>query len=486
MLLLYVFLYAAALESVNNQHDLDHLATRIDQQAPYHDLKQLARQQFLSTVEAFGYTADSDYMQDQLQVAVQELAFGFLQQAVNSDPARPKVYRIVAPPLSRERSGMTVPGGRFGFDNPDCIYRIIPVSSSYRYVIHGKGTGPPASDITISLHSSFTGSTIALLGGKDIIRDEQGCFEISVSSDNTSSLPSPAPNHIQTTPESKLLLIRHNIGDWLVETADELSIKVTSKADDVSADDQGLSNEAIIQEARATLQKNIFVANFLLGKVTLSAPVNTMMPPTQSTKMGLATQALVLSHYRLQKQDALVVTIEAGPSTYWSLGVHSLWMVTEDARNRLVTLNNNQAIRNRNGSYTFVLAAADPNIFNWLNTSSHGAGTIIARFQGLPLDGGALSKIHIWTHLSTLHDLHLVLPDDIMYLSAPQRACQMATRAIGYDRIYSFDSLLPDPRLANGKSTAGVSANTLPSQWFSSHPYCSAGSSYQGYFDCQE
>lgn len=460
-----------AQQQIRDQYELDALATTIDQQSPYNDLKQLVRQQFSSTVETLGYSTDSDYMQHQLQTAVQELAFGFLQQAVNSDPAHPKVYRIVTPRHDGQRSTPVVPGGRFGFDNPDCIYRIIPVSDAFSYVVQGKGHEVPASDITISLHSSFTGSTIALLSGKDIVRDEQHRFRISVTASNSSF--SSAPNHIQSTPESKLLLIRHNIGDWLAETPDELVVQVTGKPENAISDYKGVSNEVIIETARQDLQKNIFIANFLLGKLTLSASVNTIISPSQSTKMGLATQALVLSHYNLGPSDALVVTIEAGPSTYWNLGVFSLWMVTENARNRLETLNNHQAIANRNGSYTFVLSATDPNVFNWLNTSSQGLGTIVTRFQGLPADGSALSAIHIWSQTARLEDLHLSLPPDTTYISATRRARQLEIRAAGYDRLYSFRHPFLRPTRNHAQDQEPVSCFAVPIEGMDVEHCCS-------------
>ncbi|KJZ70819.1 hypothetical protein HIM_09778 [Hirsutella minnesotensis 3608] len=446
----------------NHQHRLDALATSLHLQAPYEDLKEEARNQFLSTVELFGYKVDSSYMKHQLEVAVEELAFGFLQQAVNGDPASPKVYRVIAPPRYDHQIGITVPGGRFGFDNPDCVYRIMPVSDAYSYVVHGKRTGVGASDITLSLHNSITSKTLGLVVGKDIVVDNHGHFTITVNSSAAA-----LPTHLQSTSDTKLLLIRHNVGDWLVESLDELEVELIRRGVFAA---EAISNDTIVSTARSSLRQNIPVANFLLGKLTLSMPVNAMAQPSQSAGMGLATQALVLSHYSLRQTEAMVLTVEAGPSTYWNLGVYSLWMVTENPRDRLVTLNNHQAIANNNGSYTFVLSATDPDIHNWLNTSEQGVGTIVARFQGLPLGGSALNHIRIWTHLSNLEDLHMILPSDVLYVSPQQRASQMAARARGYDRLYSFNS--PYVPYAGSLQCKAVSESALPTLWMAGGPYC--------------
>lgn len=416
------------LLTLKDQHDLDALAISLHSQNPYEDIKQEARNQFLSTAQRYGYKVETKYMKHRLESAADELSFSFLQQAINNDPSRPKVYRIITPPRPRDWDGLPVPNGRLSYDNPDCIYRIIPVSDSHSYVIYGARTGVGASDITFSLHTSITASTIAIVAGKDIVMDQDGSFTITVNSSASSS-----PNHIQSTPAAKVLFIRHNIGDWLVETPDTLQVK---RIGGPSTETQ--TNDTVIAHARESLRRNIFLANFVLGNLTLSRPVNVMVPPSQSMGMGLATQALVLSHYNLKKNDALVVTVEAGPSTYWSLNIYDLFMLTDNPRNRLVSLNHKQAIANRNGSHTFVVSTVDPGVFNWLNTTEQGVGTIVARFQGLPLGGDALSKIQIWTQLVSRDNLHQVLPSDTTYTTPEQRTKQMKIRAQGYDRIHSF------------------------------------------------
>ena len=419
-----------------DQHYLDTRAMSLHLQSPYEDIKQEAREQLLSTAQRHGYSVDSRHLRHRLDVAVDELAFGSMQNAVNNDPRRPKVYWTMAPPRNRGWMELPVPGGRYGFDNPDCIYRTIPMSDAHDYVIHGTRNGVPASDITFSLQNGVTGNTIAVVTGKDLVVRPDGSFTVTVNSSHSTS-----PNHMRSTPAAKLLLIRYNIGDWLLESPDSLEVELIGGA---SAGDQ--ANELIITQAREWLRQTISPLIFVLGNLTLSNPVNSMASPSQTSGMGLATQALVMSHYNLSNNAALIVTIEAGPSTYWTLTAYDLWMATDDPRNRLISLNNKQAAANSNGSYTFVLSDTDPRVFNWLNASEDGVGTIVARFQGFPTGGDAVSRIRVWAQLCDGDDLPSVLPHDTAYVTPQQRESQMLIRADEYDRIHAFYPLSsPNP-----------------------------------------
>ncbi|OAA36483.1 hypothetical protein NOR_07562 [Metarhizium rileyi] len=431
-----------------DQRDLDALAVSLYLQNPFEDIKKTARDQLVSTAQRYGYEANQSYMTRRLEAAVDELAFNFLQQAVNGDPAHPKVYTIFTPPRDRDWSGWSVPGSRAGFDNPDCIYRVIPVSDSYSYAIRGKRTGVGASDITFSLHNSIITNTIALVAGKDIVMDHDGSFTITVSSRGSTS-----PNHIRSTPTARVLLVRYNMGDWLVETPDELEVKLIG-----NPPAEETTKDVIIEKARESIQKALPVANFLLGNMTLSKPVNFLVPPAQTSGVGLATQALVFSHYKLRKNEALMVTVEPGPSAYWSLTAYDPWMVTEKPRDKLVSLNDKQAAANRNGSCTFVLSATDPGVFNWLNATEAGVGMLVVRFQGLPLSGDNVSRIRIWTHVSKLDDLPSILPSHAMYTTPQQRAVQMLVRARGFDRIHSFNGLF------SGSLTCQAASSVIPSE----------------------
>ena len=69
--------------------------------------------------------------------------------------------QIYTPP--HERQGMQVPGSRWGGDNPDNIYRIIPIDSKARYRLDGVLSDNPPANVSYTLvdpRISFGGSEV--------------------------------------------------------------------------------------------------------------------------------------------------------------------------------------------------------------------------------------------------------------------------------------------------------------------------------------
>ena len=68
--------------------------------------------------------------------AFEEVMFSAAVWSLNQDPLRPRVVCITR--LAHRVQGVPIPGSRWGIDNPDSIYRVIPISGSERYLLHGR------------------------------------------------------------------------------------------------------------------------------------------------------------------------------------------------------------------------------------------------------------------------------------------------------------------------------------------------------------
>ena len=68
--------------------------------------------------------------------AFEEVMFSAAVWSSNQDPLRPKVTCITR--LAHEVDGRRIPGTRWGIDNPDSVYRVIPISGDERYEIRGR------------------------------------------------------------------------------------------------------------------------------------------------------------------------------------------------------------------------------------------------------------------------------------------------------------------------------------------------------------
>ena len=343
------------------------------------------------------------------------------------DPFNPKVYWVDAPP--RNWPGVSVPGGRYSYDNPDNIYRTIPIDGSSRYVIKGKRTYPGPTDVTFSLISNPNSQqTVAILTGQDLVVNADGTYTITV--DNTPA--NGRVNHIQSNGQARQLFIRNNLGNWNTETPDTLSVQRV--ADGRSYPAKGAF--AIAADAWINLQESILDYGVgALGLKTHTNPVNTLSSPSISSTLGtLTTQASSFGYFKLADDEALVATVQTGGAGYVVFPVTDPWLVTVDPIRHQSSLNNVQAAPNTDGSYTFVVSTQDPGVANWIDPVGLHEGTIMVRWQNLPATKPLAGGPSVQTQVVKLSNLANVLPVGTRYVSAAQRAQQLTDRAAGYAR----------------------------------------------------
>ena len=108
---------------------------------------------------------------EQVRSYADELILCTALQQVNSDPSRPRVLRNL------------FPGARAGLDNPDTIYRFIPVASHSTYVLSGRrGT---STDVSFQLFDAWQGDGVlgeqlGFLSGEFLQVDADGTFELTL------------------------------------------------------------------------------------------------------------------------------------------------------------------------------------------------------------------------------------------------------------------------------------------------------------------
>ncbi|HEX6590624.1 MAG TPA: DUF1214 domain-containing protein [Moraxellaceae bacterium] len=410
-----------------DQKALDATAVTINNNWNYPVLKAEARAAYVAAY-AIGKGQVSAEAEARLDQAINELAFSAIQKAVNNDPYFPKVYWLNTPPHAWD--GKTVPGGRYSFDNPDNIYRTIPIAGDVQYEIRGQRAVVGPTDITFSLISNPNSQqTIAYLTGKDLVVNADGSYVITVDS-------APANgrrNHIQSTSAAKQLFVRNNLGNWNTETPDALTVKRVSALPWYVLPK---GQVAIGSDAWVNLQESVVTYGVgALGVKTYVNALNTLANPSSSSTLGtLVTQASSFGHFRLADDEALLVTVNTGGAGYFVLPVTDPWSVTVDPINHQSSLNNKQSIANADGSYTFVISLRDPGVYNWLDTVGQHEGTIMARWQNLPAQSPASGGPAISAQLVKLNQLPGLLPAGTRYVSAVERQAQLAARKAGFLR----------------------------------------------------
>lgn len=409
--------------ATSDQRALDTLAIQLNQENSFVVLKAEAKAAY-KTAHGFPISNEASSSLDE---AIDELAFSAIQKAVNIDAYHPKVYWVDAGP--RNWFGLDVPGGRYSYDNPDCIYRTIPIDHSLSYIVKGYRHAPGPSDVTFSLISDPNSqNTVASLSGSDLVVDSDGSYTITIDSSSENKT-----NHIQSTLLAKQLFIRNNLGDWATEEPDNISVQLVSDASGHTPS----SDAEILATAKWNLQESIIDYGVgALGVKTMVNKVNTLSKPSQSSTLGtLTSQASSFGHFSLNDDEALVATLTPGSADYWVFPVTNPWIVTTDPGTSQVSLNSVQSAANPNGTYTFVVSLQDPGVYNWINTTGLHEGTMMVRWQGLPTSSSeSTDSPDITVQVVPVSGLASVLPDGTRFATPEERGLQLSQRAAGYAR----------------------------------------------------
>lgn len=359
-----------------------------------------------------------------LNPALNELVFSAIQKAVNNDPLYPKVYWLNAPP--RAWFGQQVPGGRYSFDNPDNIYRTIPIDGTSSYVIQGQRSGSGPTDVTFSLiNNPNSQQTIAVLTGNDLVVNADGSYTITIDNQPANG----RVNHIQSTSQAVQLFVRNNLGNWNTETPDQLSVTR------LGTPSRGPRSDAdIVADVRTNLNESALDYGVgALGLKTYINPLNTLPQPSSSSTLGtLTTQASSFGHFKLANDEALIATVNIGGAGYFVFPVTDPWSITVDPINHQSSLNNKQAVPNADGTFTFVVSVRDPGVYNWIDTVGLNEGTIMARWQNIPATTPTSGGPAISTQIVKLVDLPAYLLPGTQFVNSGQRAQQLQERAAGY------------------------------------------------------
>ena len=404
---------------------------------------------------------------DRLNAAVDAyaMASAFQQQLLNSN--KPTVVMQVAPPHAWY--GQNVGASRILYDNPDTIYRFMGVNGASSYVITGKFAdldNLPA-DTSFSVLTGLTGNTAAVLTKDQLVIGEDGSFTITL--DRTAA--NGRQNHLQLTADTTIVATRNTLSDWANQQPMSLEItRVGGPPNSLFSQLGGFAipgiGPAVVRSKLLTAVVSLvpplpFVPPVLRGAVTAiimalgvqreaqymavatTDPAtgeriepNVLKSPTRNAEF-LATQLQSAGYFQLADEEALVITIERAGAGYFIVPVTDDWTITQDYWNQQTSLNNVQAVADDAGNttYTIVVSPRDPGVANWVSTGGLNQGTISIRFQDIDPDVAHLPTVS--SRVVPLSELVSALPPNTQYVTAAQRATQIATRKAGFDNRFA-------------------------------------------------
>jgi hypothetical protein len=366
--------------------------------------------------------APSAELRERFATAFEEVMFCAAVWSLNQDPERPKVVTITR--LAHQLDGLSIPGSRYGLDNPDSVYRIIPIDGSQRYLIKGKVAAQRLTENYFTLWDR-DGNTVDVFSGRDLQLEADGSFTITVDSDPANG----RPNHIRSSPAAHEFYIRDVLLDWNTDTPNTLSVEKLGGAPvkpPLSDDEQAALT--------AKFMRNYADNTMRWNNQALLRPANVIdFTIDRDTDGALRNQFYVLGQFKLRDDEALLLTLHTAGAAYFIVPITNLWGTSNDILNRNGSLNKAQSAANPDGTYTFVISLKDPGIYNWIDPSDLHEGIITARWAEFP-GGRPDGKVSLESRLVPFAELDRELPGAIRRVTPAERKQQLAQRAQGYLR----------------------------------------------------
>ena len=311
----------------------------------------------------------------------------------------------------------------WGFSNPDSLYLSANISGDGAYRITGRlGT---ASETTIGSHGGDgqNARAGARIHGKDLVLGRSGEFELVLS-----ATPEPG-NWLRLDPGARRVTVSQIFEDWDRETKGAFRIERIGLEGRAPAPlDPNAVARQLTNAARAVRRYALAWLEVADGLSFL--PANTLAPPELPNVSPAAW--FISGHYALEADQALIVAVPAPEaSSYWGWSLHNAWSEALDYTNRQTSLNSSQASIDSDGMLRLVLAAEDPGVPNWLDTSGHPRGFITWRVTA------ESEPARAQTRLLSVSGVRSALPSGTPHLGADERRALLHRRQQHIARRYA-------------------------------------------------
>jgi hypothetical protein len=396
------------------QHEHERRALALYQRPEIQQTREEVRKHWLDAAKP---SAD---MRRCFDAAFDEVMFGACVWSMNTDADRPRVITISR--LPHRLGDLPIPGSRWGIDNPDSIYRVIPIDGASRYAIRGRVAERRLIENYFTLWDE-TMKTVDVLSGHDLELNAGGEFEISVDATPANG----RRNHIQSAPTAKEFYIRDVIHDWARDRANYLSIE-RLRGPPVGAPRSDEEQVALTASYMRRYAQNTMRWN----QQALGRPVNSFsFTIDRDTDGALRNQIYIMGKFELADDEALVLDVHLGGAKYFIAPITNIWGTTNEIVHRNGSMNSAQARPNADGTYTFVASVADPGVYNWIDPDDMHEGLMTLRWA--EFDGGRPSaELSVRSRIIRLAELPAALPGNTVFVTPDERRIQLAERAASY------------------------------------------------------
>lgn len=364
-----------------------------------------------------------------IELAVNRFVLAAVENSLLNDPARPKIMWVIDE--ARDWYGVQYPASAWGGKNPDNFSRDTVIDGESRYEITGQRAGSGPAQMTLMLYSAFIGTDAQSVEGAPVIASlvdsnmtfaPDGSYTITIGPEAAT----PGSNHLQSGPNAKFIHIRNAFSDWTTQRPDQLSIRRVS-----GPDAKPLRSDAEIADFAVELLKLQVPYWLKFFQKDKAEPNAVGMFVARPGGWGYISSGM----FHLQDDEALVVTVNSLDADYLSIQTSDVWSVPGDYIRHNVSLNKSQAKPGKDGTYTYVVAAKDPGVWNWVDTTGLHDGGFTLRWQGIK-GGRVLTKKEVYrdVRLIKISELKSTLPADTAWVGPDARKKQLSDRAESFAR----------------------------------------------------
>ena len=269
------------------------------------------------------------------------------------------------------------PTGKIGGDNPDNLYQNATIAGDREYRIWGRRNTVPYLSFGTKANRYATEGTMASTGeleAAEMVFGRDGTFEIAVSRERK------AGNWLPIAADSSMLLVRQTFLDRSGEIAADVHIERVggpAKPEPLTPAklDRGLAAAAAFVAGTARTFVN-WVEEFRRYP-------NAFAPFPQETCYRTGGDPLIYylhGYWQLGADEALVIDTEVPECEIWNFQLDNYWMESLDYRYLPVCWNKHTAKYNPDGTVTFVIAARDAGVGNYMDTAGHACGSMLLRW----------------------------------------------------------------------------------------------------------
>jgi hypothetical protein len=295
------------------------------------------------------------YLAGLVEVALQ-------QQLHGADPDHP---RFVANPNAT---------AKWGAENADNRYLWAPLRPDATYCVRGRrGT---SFELLFEVKEGF----MQLGQPRNFAARAASAMTIAADCDFEVWLggPTRAGNWLPLDPDARWLLVREYFLDWEREAPAQLAIERVDA--DVDAPPRNPASIATQLGAAATwIDGTLHFWNEWVREIR-AAHVPGRLVPARRYEGGADDILYGNDWFRLRDGEALVVSCDVPDARYWAFQLCDSWFRSLDPANHQTSLNGEQLRRNGDGRVRIVVAASDPGVANWLDTTGLAEGVFQYRF----------------------------------------------------------------------------------------------------------